>query len=71
MPKYIFRTPLSIEPDELDFADDQEAWGQAVVYMGELLKDIDGGLPARTEWKLSVCEGTRTVAEIEVAARKC
>jgi hypothetical protein len=71
MPKYIFRTPLSVETAELELADDQEAWGQAVTYMGELLKDIDGGLPNPTSWKLSVRQGSRTVAEIEVAARKC
>jgi hypothetical protein len=71
MPRYVFSTPFSIAREEVELSDDQEAWAQAVTYMGELLKDIDGGLPERTEWKLSVREGGRAVAEIEVAARKC
>lgn len=71
MPKYSFKIPLSVEAVEFDLASDDEAWSQAVTYMGELLKDVDGGLPERTRWQLSVCEGLRTVAEIEVHARKC
>jgi hypothetical protein len=71
MPRYSFKVPLSVETVEFDLKNDDEAWSQAVTYIGELLKDVDGNLPERTQWQLSVCEGARTVAEIDVSARKC
>lgn len=71
MPNYSFRLPGTPDTQEFEMKDDKEAWGQAVTYIGELLRDWNGDLPERTEWRLSVCEGPRTVAEIDVFARKC
>lgn len=70
MPSYSFTVPLSVEEVDFELKDDDEAWSQAVTYIGELLRDIDGGLPHQTEWRLLVREGKRPVADIEVRARK-
>lgn len=71
LPSYSFKVPLSVDALEFELKDDEEAWSQAVTYIGELLRDIDGGLPDQTEWHLTVHEGGRMVCEIDVRARRC
>jgi hypothetical protein len=55
-------------PVELE--DDDVAWGEAIVLCGEMLRDVDGKMPPKTTWDLTVCEGTRTVASITLMATR-
>ena len=68
MPRYRFNVPLTVDDIEIDLADDHEAWSQAVTLLGELLQDIDGGLPRSTDWTLLVREEGREVARLRVTA---
>lgn len=69
MPRYWFRVPYEEQPLPVDLQDDEQAWGQAVTYVGELLCDIDGKLASPARLKLQVDDGSSDVlAEIEVTA---
>jgi hypothetical protein len=71
MARYSFSSPFSGEVSHVELTDDHAAWSQAVTYVGELLKDCDGHLPHDSNWRVSVHEGERVVAEIELRARRC
>jgi hypothetical protein len=70
MPLYKFHTPASLDTEGVVLASDDAAWSQVVTYVGELLREVDGDLPDRTEWKITVWDESRKVAEIEIGARK-
>jgi hypothetical protein len=58
MPKFFFHVTHGgvIEPDEqgVDLPDDRTAWEEATRACGEMMVDIDGNLPAGTEWRMVV-----------------
>ena len=70
MPQYEFRVPDTPRKLPIELKNDDEAWSEAIVLCGEMLKDVDGKLPPGTTWDLSVCEGARAVATIKVEAHR-
>jgi hypothetical protein len=70
MPTYRFIIPVTNRSQDVDLPSDQEAWAQAVSYLGELLKDMDGDLPHDTSWQVKVSEGEREVAVLNFDAKR-
>ncbi len=60
MPRYHFHIHDGVsEPDleGLELPSKHAAWSEAVRACGEMLKDIDGQLPAGREWMMEVTDG--------------
>jgi hypothetical protein len=70
MPLYKFRVPLTLDPVAVEFANDDEAWDEAVILSGELLGEMSGKRPPVLEWDVWVTEGERTVATVRVTAQR-
>lgn len=48
MPRYFFQTSgavIHVDHEGRDLPDIRSAWSMAIVSTGELLRDVDGGLP--------------------------
>lgn len=64
MPRYIFRTDADragIDPATVELPSIHEAQGQAVAYMGELLRDMNGAFWERGHMSLTVEDETGLV----------
>jgi hypothetical protein len=70
MAKYRFELPLHQGVEEVELVNDDEAWAEAVTCLGQILKDVDGGLPGPGQWRLTVHEGPRQVIDIEISAKR-
>jgi hypothetical protein len=71
MPCYTFIAPAGQSPITVELRDNDTAWAEAVRFCGEMLRDIDGDLPSRTDWQITVTSETgQLVAEIEIGARR-
>jgi hypothetical protein len=74
MPKYYFDVqgqgvPDFDEGEQLD--NDQAAWNEATLVVGELFKDFDGKLKPGVSWKLEVLdEDRRPLYSINVTGEK-
>lgn len=60
MPEYIFRIrhhDRGLDHDtKIDLPDLKAAWHEATVTAGQLLKDLDGSLSAKTEWTVQILD---------------
>ena len=70
MPLYKFSISELDSEDEIELETDQVAWSQLVTWTGEVLKDEDGRLPPGSDFKLTVTEGGRRVADIRIIASR-
>lgn len=74
MPLYFFHiagSPLSEKAEGVELPDDDAAWSLAVTSTGELLKDLDGRLPDRTEIVATVVDETGRIAvTLRISGRK-
>ena len=71
MPSYTFTAPTDACPITVDLRNNDTAWAEAVKFCGEMLRDIDGDLPSRTDWQITVTSETgQQVAAIEIIARR-
>lgn len=74
MPRYYFHVRNGQVRDDregVDLEDDQEAWHQATLACGEMLRDLAGSLPADVEWRMSGTDAEgRTLFEIHVQAER-
>lgn len=67
MPKYVFRWSDRPFVTEANLPDDNGAWSEAVSTIGQLLRDVDGGLSPRGLLTLDVYdEDGALVASISV-----
>lgn len=71
MPLYRFEIEGDTEHDAMDLPNDDAAWSEIVTWCGEILKDVDGKLPAQTDIRLRVWNAERLVARIELVATRC
>jgi hypothetical protein len=54
-----------------ELANDEKAWTEAIIFAGEVLKDIDGRLRPGDGWELRVTDRDRTpVFLIEISTKK-
>lgn len=67
MPRYFFNTECDQYPPDQDgivLARPDEARSAAVVLAGEMLKDIDGQVWGKAEWRLSVTDEQGATASV-------
>ena len=69
MVRYLFRDRGNDGFSEIDLPDDVAAWSALVTWCGEILRDERGKLSDDAGLSLTVRQGERWVATIEVAGR--
>lgn len=74
MPRYFFHISHGEDRSDLegvDLPDDNEAWHQATLACGEMLRDLDGALLAGPEWRMrGTDEQGRKLFEIHLFAER-
>lgn len=77
MPRYFFNVHLRALADDADdiegeeLADDEAAWHEATLMLGDLAKDIDGKFRPGQSWSLEVTdEDQRRLYFIHVSSEK-
>lgn len=74
MPRYFFHVSGAttfVDREGRNLANDQEAWSLAVSSTGELLRDLDGGMPDKAEILTTVTnEGGMVLISLHFAAEK-
>jgi hypothetical protein len=69
MPIYQFHLSVPPDPEPLELKDDQDAWREAVVLFGEMLRDLDGKLDPGQRFEVIVeGETGRRVVELSLNA---
>ena len=71
MATYRFTWPGHEPATDVDLLDDAEAWSEMVTSAGEMLRDIDGSLPAAYSFEVVVVdESGRSIGWLVVTAGK-
>jgi hypothetical protein len=71
VPRYTFIAPTNRAPVTIELLNNDAAWGEAVTFCGEMLRDLDGRLPSHTNWQIVVTNAAgELVAEIDLSARR-
>lgn len=74
MPRYFFHLTghtSFVDKEGVELIDDDDAWSTAVSSCGDILRDIDGRLPERSEITVRVAdEGGRHVATLRFIGRR-
>lgn len=63
--------PRVYDTEGVDLADRAAAWAEATRACGEMIKDMDGGLPLGSEWKMEVADEAGPIFEFRFGAREC
>ncbi|WP_376772693.1 DUF6894 family protein [Ancylobacter sonchi] len=58
MPIYSFKWSGEELPTEVDLPDEHAAWSEAVMTLGQMLRELDGSFPTEGELEMEVQSGT-------------
>ena len=71
MALYTYTIASDEAPTNAELPDDDAAWAEAIRLSGEILRDLDGDLPADTDWRLSVTGAQgRPIATVVLIAKR-
>lgn len=70
MPRYWFQMKGEREGDDVDLPNDDVAYTQLLLWSRDVLQDVERELPPCREIELSVSEGDRRIATINLIASR-